>query len=118
MVCYQRVLTQNNPGQPDGETVVTGVTCDSSPSYGGVGLTIPGNPTIKANEWLLLYTGGVNSQYTWYRVVSAGYDTGTDQTYVNLVGPDWYGGGGGGTAAVVIIPGVTGVYTTTVQLWQ
>jgi len=119
VVCYKRVLTKNSSGQPDGERNIlsTNVTCDSSPSYGGVGITIKGNviagpPPLKSNEWILLYS---TTQCTWYRVVSVGYDASAvpPSTRIALVGPDWYGGS---SATVVVVGGVTGVYTTTVQL--
>ena len=129
VVCYKRVLTQTGT-QPDGERVQS-VTCDcgANPSYGGVSVTVsganvisdPANPsntvtTIKNDLWVLLYSTGTSSQYTWYRAVNAGYDGAN--THINLVGPDWYGScGTGGTAAnLLIVGGVTGVYTTTVQL--
>ena len=117
VVCHRRVLTQTGT-QPDGERVVSLVTCDNGTSYGGVGVhvandVISGTPPLKNNEWVLLCSTAANGQCTWYRVVHAGYDTNSTTSYINLVGPDWYGG----TAAnIVIVGGVTGVYTTTVQL--
>ena len=53
------------------------------------------------------------TQATWYRVVHAGYNVNSNTSYINLVGPDWYGG----TAAkLIVVGGVTGVYTSTVQV--
>ncbi len=109
VVCYKRVLAAT------GERPIA-VTCDTNPGYGGVSVHATGNvlagpPPLKKDAWVLLYSTGANSQCTWYRVVHAGYD-GTD-TYITLVGPDWYGGG---PTTIVVVDGVTGVYTTTVQL--
>jgi hypothetical protein len=61
----------------------------------------------------MLY-GGAPAQATWYRVANSGYDPTTGHLNVNLVGVDWNGGAAGINA--LIIPSVTGVYTTTVQL--
>ena len=121
-VCHKRILAA------DGERVIQNVTCDSDISYGGVSVTVPGDavsdtPPLKNNEWVLLYSTGTNVQCSWYRVVYNGYipdsldpgDPTKGKTYITLVGPDWYGGT---DAEIVIVGGVTGVYTTTVQLGQ
>jgi hypothetical protein len=117
VVCNQRVLTQTGT-QPDGERVAptTGVLNYATPSYGGnivtcAGDIVSGPPAIKNGSWVLLYSTGANAQYTWYRVVHAGYD-GTNSN-ITLVGPDWYGNG---AAYIVVVDGVTGVYTETVQV--
>ena len=125
-VCHKRILTQTS-GQPDGERMIPTALADTftctSPGYGGTTVTfvgpdlISGEPPLKKNEWILLYSTDTASslivQATWYRVVHAGYDTNSTTNYITLVGPDWHGG----TAAkIVVVGGVTGVYTTTVQL--
>jgi hypothetical protein len=123
VVCQKRVLTQTG-GVPDGERLIAGVTCGASPSYGGNTVTCSSDvtsatPPIKNDAWVLLYSTGTNAQSAWYRVVSAGYDVGSNTSNITLVGPDWYGGatgGAAGTANIVVVGGVTGVYTETVQL--
>jgi hypothetical protein len=115
----------------DGERTIPNVYCDSPIGYGGISVYVAGDkiapagqPPLKNDEWVLLYTTGVDAagttrQYSWYRVVHAGYD-GTTNTRINLVGPDWHGDGdstgAGGAANMVVVGGVTGVYTTTVEL--
>jgi hypothetical protein len=128
VVCHKRIVTQTSLGggnySPDGETYYT-AQCDSADGYGGIGVRLTGDamggtPPLKTNQWVLLY--GINpttnaiTQATWYRVVHAGLDS--SNTRLTLVGPDWHGGGNGamGNAIVVVVDGVTGVYTTTVQL--
>jgi hypothetical protein len=112
------VFTASSTDPKAGETLVQNVTCDSAVGYGGIGISYAGNaPIPKENQWGLLYSTAVgSSQASWYRVVSAGYD-GTN-TRVTLVGPDWNGGTGAAANPVrlIVIPGVTGVYTTTVEL--
>jgi hypothetical protein len=137
VVCNKRILTQTGT-QPDGERDLASIgtiTCDTSPSYGGVGISIVGNamdgpPPLKNNEWILLYStnaaGTIIIQADWYRVVHAGYipdatdptDPTLGATRVMLVGPDWNGGTGTATDPVhaIVVQGVTGVYTTTIQL--
>ena len=111
MVCYKRVLTTAS------EIPYT-ATCDSAIGYGGVGISITGNgplstdPPLKNDAWVLLCSTSTG-QSSWYRVVHAGYDSTGNQTHVNLVGPDWYGNT---TAVMVVVGGVTGVYTSTIQL--
>ncbi len=53
-------------------------------------------------------------QATWYRIVSASYDATANTTNLYVAGVDWLGGSANVNA--LIIPTVTGVYTTTVQL--
>jgi hypothetical protein len=96
--------------------------------YGGVAVQVNGNwPTtrpLKDNDWILLTSldssGAPIYQASWYRVVSAGFD-GT-KTNLMLVGPDWHGGDATSlparTFTAVSVDGVTGVYTSTVQLDQ
>ena len=112
VVCHKRNLSTA------GETsaTVTNVTG----GYGGVSISIsgdwPGSSKwkLKNNDWILLcsYTGTTIYQASWYRVVGVGYD-GTD-TQITLAGPDW--NGGGATITATSIEGVSGVYSTTVQL--
>ena len=117
VVCYKRVLAHSR-------TTYT-ATCDNATGYGGIGISIGSNgpvtsdPPLKNDQWALYTTttavSGTTPQCTWYRVVNVGFD-GTN-TRVNLVGPDWNGDGTGTKpATLVIVGGVTGVYTTTVQL--
>lgn len=128
VVCHKRVLTQTpfagGVYEPDGETYYP-ARCDNAIGYGGIGVTLQGNaltgaPPIENGEWILLYgidqTTNMITQATWYRVVHAGFD-GTN-TRATLVGPDWHGGGNVtmGDAIAIVVGGVTGVYTTTVQL--
>ncbi len=108
VVCEKRNLSTA------GEEVIP-VTCDTATGYGGIGIHVasqwPTAWTLKNKDWILLYSP--NQTATWYRVVYAGYDEATDTTRISLVGPDW----NGGTAATAIsVDGVTGVYTSTVQL--
>jgi len=114
VVCWRRTFDNT------GETLVQGVNCDSATGYGGIGIWYPNtnttvtpsvpNPVPKENEWVLL-NGTMGP--AWYRVASAG-DDGTN-IRVSLVGPDWYNGAST-TANLIVVKGVTGVYTTTVQL--
>jgi type II secretory pathway pseudopilin PulG len=136
VVCNGRILTQAG-AQPDGERVIyvtpasggDTTTRIDSPSYGGTSVAYSGEGTrtadvvsgdlpVKNDQWVLLHS---NMQCTWYRVVHAGYGPDSADpsnkmkgvSRINLVGPDWYGG----TAAnIVVIGGVTGVYTTTVEI--
>lgn len=101
VVCNRRDFTSA------GETVLSSGTCTGG--IGGVSFLASGTTTLKNNEWALLYQ--TNAQYTWYRAVGVGYD-GTN-THMTLIGPDW---NGGTSANLLVIPGVTGVYSTTVKL--
>jgi prepilin-type N-terminal cleavage/methylation domain-containing protein len=117
VVCNKRTFTTTTKTQdPPGEMVYSGGTCDSAIGYGGVGVSFPGQVLAKKDQWVLLVTG---AQKTWYRIVGIGTITDASNntyTHMTLVGPDWYGGGTDGTAALLVIPGVTGVYMTTVKL--
>jgi hypothetical protein len=88
---------------------------------------------LKNDEWVLLYgvsSAGNITQATWYRVVHAGYtpdpsDPTKGSSSITLAGPDWYGGGPNSVtdpnsrAVMVVVGGVTGVYTSTVQVkWE
>jgi prepilin-type N-terminal cleavage/methylation domain-containing protein len=123
VVCWKRAFTATANDPEAGEATVS-VVCDAATGFGGIGISYPTTttaPTPKQNEWVLLTSG---TQATWYRVVSVGSDGTT--TRATLVGPDWNGGTTGGTLGpppapddsvkLVVIKGVTGVYTTTVQL--
>lgn len=120
------------------------VTSPSGPiGYGGLSIRIedqvntppvswPTKWNLKKNDWILLYSTNSANSYqigwaSWYRVVHAGFD-GT-YTHITLVGPDWHGGNGtmdwyGNDSPnplqdpmhAISVQGVTGVYTTTVQL--
>jgi len=120
VVCWKRAFTTGNNDPNAGETTVSNVTCDSPTGYGGIGIQYSNSTVLpRENQWVLLYSENPTThaiiQATWYRVVSAG-NNGTN-TRVSLVGPDWNGDGNGGTGAtLVVVKGVTGVYTTTVQL--
>ena len=94
---------------------MTNVTCDNPPGYGGIGISYQNSNVMpKENEWVLLSS---NTQTTWYRVVSAGSDgAATPTTHATLVGPDWNGGCDHAVTNLIVVNGVTGVYTTTVQL--
>jgi hypothetical protein len=127
VVCWKRNLALD-AGNPLGEHAFT-ATCDSADGYGGIGIQIKDTDVSGDNEnrlvkemrdgqWVLLYSTVAPIQYSWYRVVHAGHDDSASAlcTRVSLVGPDWHGGNGVGNARVVIIEGVTGVYSTTVQV--
>ena len=86
--------------------------------YGGgtITLTAGASPlVVKENEWILLCDSSAPPQCVWYRAVSSVTIPPSGSQPLSLVGPDW---NGGATATAVVIPGVTGVYTTTVQLDQ
>ncbi len=105
VVCYKRVLAATS------EVTYSGVsTMATPPTYGGVGIKFTKGATMpKVNEWVLLN----GAQCTWYRVVSVGVQS-DNTAYAMLVGPDWYGNSS--NLQMIVLPGVTGVYTTTVQL--
>ena len=112
VVCYQREFTAA------GERAATATL--SPISYGGGTIMLNCNVAdatplvVKENEWILLYSAA-SGQCSWYRAVSSATIAPGASQALSLVGPDWYGGA---TAAVVVIPGVTGVYSTTVRLDQ
>jgi prepilin-type N-terminal cleavage/methylation domain-containing protein len=132
-VCWKRAFTTPAiDSDSPGETVIP-VVCDATAGFGGIGISYPGSsPMPKENEWVLLTNLTKTSQTAaWYRVVAAGTDNGTNTTRVSLVGPDWNGydangnpgtGGTGsppspdGSIKLIVIKGVTGVYTTTIEL--
>jgi hypothetical protein len=127
VVCYKRNISA--AGEDTASAAPHAVSVLSGPiGYGGVTISVTGkwptNWNLKDNDWILLCstvtgTGALN-QATWYRVVGAGYDQTSNVTNITLVGPDWNGGDSTSVPActftAVSVSGVTGVYTTTVQL--
>jgi|GEM_PF-2399351 hypothetical protein len=144
-VCYKRnfqiyVDSTHNfyPGNPtttntlEGEhvAIISAVTGFPGMGIGGgtVQLDAGNNINVKENQWVMMYhlhldnTGNPKSGYpqlnrlNWYRVVGVGKTTdssGIATYYINLNGPDWdYNL----SAALVVVPGVIGVYNTTVEL--
>jgi len=110
VICYQRVLTAageqactaTDPGNPANPPVI---------AFGGGAMTLTAltgtTVNVRENNWIMLCSA---TQATWYRVVNAGPGGATQM--LSVVGPPWVGG----SATAVVIDGVTGVYTTTVQL--
>jgi hypothetical protein len=127
VVCDQRDFTMRGAGNPTptpastwGEQTVA-VTFLSPIQYGGGSISLPGQVSLKDNQWImLLYTpstgpsSGTLAEAIWYRIVNSGFDPTSNTTNISLVGSDWNASTTGVMA--LIIPGVTGVYTTTMQL--
>jgi hypothetical protein len=142
-VCYKRnfqIYDKYNfyPGNStttktlDGEHVaaINAITGFPGMGIGGgtVQLDAGSNVNVKENQWVMMYhlhldnTGTPISGYpqlnrcNWYRVVGVGKTvnlSGNAITYINLNGPDW---DPNLSAALVVVPGVIGVYNTTVEL--
>ena len=84
--------------------------------YGGGTITLDNSTgalplVVKENEWILLYSP-TTYQCAWYRAVSSVTIDPGGSGWLSIVGPDWHGG----AAQAVIIPGVSGVYSTTVRV--
>lgn len=107
VVCHKREFT-TAAERTAGANILGG-------GYGGGTITLINNDAdtsplvVRENEWILLYSA---TQCAWYRAVSSVTINNGDTEWLSLVGPDWHGG----AATAVVIPGVTGVYTTTVQV--
>jgi len=131
-VCYKRNFDPNSVGTFEGEHTATinsnTVTPQGFPGMGLGGGTVVLNSKInvKENQWVMLYhlhvdnSGNALPGYpemnrcNWYRVVGVGMDVAPPNgPTLTLVGPDWdYNL----PATLVVVPGVIGVYTTTVEL--
>jgi hypothetical protein len=112
VVCWKRTLDTS------GETLIQTVTPDSNIGYGGIGISYPTSLSTvmpKENQWVWLSSFHGPA---WYRVVAAGNDGSTIR--VSLVGPDWNNvpdsGGTPPDVSLTIVPGVTGVYSRTIQI--
>jgi hypothetical protein len=141
-VCYKRNFQMcydpNNlyPNSPttntlDGEHIAT-ISANTATTTGFPGMGIGGGTVqldkgnivnVKENQWVMLYhlqldsSGGAITGYpqmnrcNWYRVLGVGKTAAA--TYINLSGPDW---DPNLDAVMVVVPGVIGVYNTTMEL--
>jgi hypothetical protein len=134
-VCYKRNFqiydsTHNfYPGNPtttntlEGEHVATisAITGFPGMGIGGGTVQLDNQVNVKENQWVMMYhlhldnKGNPISGYpqfnrcNWYRVVGVGKDS----NMLSLNGPDW---DPNLSAALVVVPGVIGVYNTTIEL--
>ncbi|MGD0381920.1 MAG: hypothetical protein ABSA77_00265, partial [Thermoguttaceae bacterium] len=127
-VCYKRNFqiyddsTQNfYPGNPtttntlDGEHVakISAITGFPGMGIGGGTVQLNSAVNVKENQWVMLYhvddTFPQRNRCYWYRVVGVGKDA----NMLSLNGPDWEANL---SAALVVVPGVIGVYNTTIEL--
>jgi hypothetical protein len=131
VVCWNRdfaIAADGRSPDPEGEQTCAVTLSGFGIGGGTISLQTPldttaGHPInkVKDNQWVMLV--GLDSANNpivgnWYRVVGVGRDLTQASQPVNmlsLVGPDW-NGTGVNSVDVVVIEGVTGVYTTTVQL--
>ena len=106
VVCYKRDFTGA------GEHATTMPVTFLGGGYGGGTIQVANAGIlehVKTDQWVMLASNN-GAVAKWYRVVGVG-----DQ-YLSLVGPDWDVTNFGNTTQLVVVEGVTGVYTTTVQL--
>jgi hypothetical protein len=130
VVCWKRNFTVTG-GIPEGEQTCALVNGGLGIGGGTVELqapldTNPDHPVnkLKDDRWVMLV--GMDNSGTpvpiaaqWYRVVGVNRDlTDPNQpvSMVSLVGPDWAANPAIATVNMVVVEGVTGVYTTPVQL--
>ena len=141
-VCYKRNFQVYDPFNLypncpttkllDGEHVAAIAAVSGFPGMGVGGGTVQlvagSNVNVKENQWVMLYHLQLDNfgntlpgypqlnRLSWYRVVGVGQTTdasGNAITYISLNGPDWdYNL----SAALVVVPGVIGVYNTTMEL--
>ncbi len=143
-VCYKRnfQIYDSNPANPpsatttktlDGEHTanITAITGFPGMGIGGgtVQLDAGSNVNVKENQWVMMYHLHLDSsgnpiypgypqlnRCNWYRVVGVGKTvdlTGNEIDYISLNGPDW---DPNLSAVLVVVPGVIGVYNTTMEL--
>jgi hypothetical protein len=116
----------------DGEHVATISANTGFPGMGIGGGTVRLDAdcqvNVKENQWVMMYHLHLDSKgnpiypgypqmnrLNWYRVVGVGSETESGTTYqvLSLMGPDW---NPNLSAALVVVPGVIGVYNTTMEL--
>jgi hypothetical protein len=114
-VCYKRNFLSDSMYTLDGEHTATISASTGFPGMGIGGGTVQLNNqvNVQENQWVMLYnvdgaTPQLNRCY-WYRVVGVGKDA----NMLSLNGPDWEANL---PAVLVVVPGVIGVYNTTVEL--
>jgi prepilin-type N-terminal cleavage/methylation domain-containing protein len=126
-VCYKRNFRVYDPSNlyPGNSTAVRTMDAEQAarieagaggfPGMGLGGGTVQPNDTVNAkeNEWVMLYhvddTYPARNRCNWYRVVGVGTSTNT----LSLDGSDW---DSSLSAVLVVVPGVIGVYNTTMEL--
>ncbi len=131
-VCYKRNLQSNSMYTLEGEHTATISASTGFPGMGIGGGTVFWGSVIsvqlnnqvntKENQWVMMYhlhvDGTGNPIYpgypqlnrcNWYRVVGVGKDA----NMLSLNGPDW---DPNLSAVLVVVPGVIGVYNTTMEL--
>ena len=117
-VCYKRNLQPGAVGTFDGEHVASIPALAGFPGMGIGGGTVilDRKVNVKENQWVMLYHVSASTpqrnRCNWYRVVGVGMDVAGGPT-VSLNGPDW---DPNMAATMVVVPGVIGVYTTTMEL--
>jgi hypothetical protein len=134
-VCYKRNFDPNAVNTPDGEHTATinsnNVVTPKVPGFPGMGIgggmvilansSLPNSPkvNVKENQWVMLYHLDPVPQLNrclWYRVINFGTTTDASNnthTTLSLIGPDW---DPNLEATLVVVPGVIGVYNTTMEL--
>jgi hypothetical protein len=131
VVCYKRNFEVYDPSQPlsatnnlEGEhTAAINSNSGTPQGFPGMGLgggtvVLNNQVNVKENQWVMLYHLDSTPQLNrchWYRVVGVGKTdlSGTTYPTLSLVGPDW---DPSLSATLVVVPGVIGVYTTTMEL--
>jgi hypothetical protein len=123
VVCYKRNFQPQALGTLEGEHAVNIAANTGFPGQGIGGGTIQLDPDSKVNvkegQWVMLYhvqAAASLNRCNWYRVVGVGQSTdasGKPLQVINLSGPDW---DATLQATLVVVPGVIGVYTTTMEL--
>jgi prepilin-type N-terminal cleavage/methylation domain-containing protein len=126
-VCYKRNFQLSDSTQPvsatvthtfEGEHTATITAATGFPGMGIGGGTVQLNNQVNAkeNQWVMLYHLDSSTPPTpqlnrccWYRVVGVN----KDMNMLSLNGPDW---DPNLDAVLVVVPGVIGVYNTTMEL--
>ncbi len=113
VVCYKRDF--DTPTSTD-EVTLDNVLVTNTPSGAIVsGIEVSGSQNLETGQWVMLSgptEAGARQVAQWYRI-TAGYDE-----FFSVEGPNWPSTGGTNEIPnrMLVIPGVLGVYTTTVEL--
>jgi hypothetical protein len=129
VICYKRNFSPASIGTFDGEhtaNIAAGVTGFPGMGIGGGTVVLNQRVNAKYNQWVMLYiihkdsSGNVIPQLNrcnWYRVVGTAMDV-SSGPMITLNGPDLVQDVQDPNlqAVMVVIPGVIGVYNTTMEL--